>query len=282
MGANSIAYASNMGSLTGQLYLKNITSQLNTSIRNLNSGYRINTSADGPAQMAISQSFQAQIKSIGSAQTNVQQGISMLNAADQALQSIYTHITNIKNIATLAGNSSNSAADYTNLTTQLVKKQATITKLSATTFNGFSLLNNSIAGGTGFKIQYGPNSADNLDIKSAFGDATTATLGLSLAALTSAGDATTLQSNVTAALAAMGTLTGTIGGFSQQLQDQSDYLSVLHTNLTSSDNALRGTDVAAETANVTRLQVMQQASAAALSQANMQPTIALQLLKFAG
>jgi flagellin len=141
------------------------------------------------------------------------------------------------------------------------------------------LLDGSLSGGAALNIQIGPNSGDTLDIKTAFTDNKSSSgLSISQNTLSTNANATTLLGQVDTAIATLNSHLGTIGGFENRLTDQINYLSIAKTNVAAAQSTIRDTDVAAETATVTRLQILQQAGAYALAQANIQPQIALRLL----
>lgn len=267
----------NVASLNANRNLFNITSSLNKSLERLSSGYKINSAADGAAELLISEGLRAQIRGSQAAMTNVQQGIDMLNTADSAMQQTYEHLQRMREIAVEAANGT--VSDYTSYNNELAERSNAIDGIANNTiYNEQVLLDGSIAGGAGFNIQTGANAGEQVDIASAFADNTAATLGVSTTTLTSAADANTLIGEIDTAMANLDGNMATVGGFTNQLQDQMNFLSVAVENLSASEASIRNTDIAQETANLARLQILQQAAAAALSQANQMPSIALQLL----
>lgn len=263
-------------------YMNATNRSLNKSLERLASGYRLNRAADGPAQMMLAETMNAQIRGYDMASSNAQQGLSMLQTADSALQQINEHLQNIRELAVQAANGTNGSAQYAAFEATLTAELGAISSLaSGTSFGAHVLLNGSISGGSAFNIQVGPNSGDTIDIKSAFSNNTTAAAGLNITqtTLASSANATTLLGQVDAAMGTLNNNLAVIGGYESRMTDQMNYLSIAKTNVTASLTAIRDTDVAFEAANVARLGILQQAGAYALAQTNTFPSIALSLLR---
>lgn len=277
----TITLKSNALELNISRYLNATNRQLNKSLERLASGSKLNRAADGAAQILVAENMVSQIRGYDAGTSNAQQGLSMLQTADSALQQINTHLQNIRDIAVQAANGTNSSAQYAAFEDSLTAELAAITSIaSGTSFGDFTLLDGSISGGSAFNIQAGPNSGDAIDIKLAFTNNTTGASGLNITqtTLASAANATTLLGQVDSAL---GTLSGnlaTIGGYENRMINRMDYMSIAKTNVTASLSSIRDTDVAYESANLARLQILQQTGAYAFAQANTFPSIALTLL----
>jgi flagellin len=163
---------------------------------------------------------------------------------------------------------------------------------NATQFNGISLLDgsNSAAGSINLQIGAGDNSAgnDQLDISTAFADATAATLGVDVAAANAGGGGVDVLTDNTSRSAAIATIDaaittvstqrGNLGSFVNRLEGAANNLSNAIENISASESRIRNVDVAQESANLTRNQILQQASATMLAQANQSPSLALKLL----
>lgn len=265
----------NTASLSALNSLTRNTNLLNQSLERLATGYKINRASDGAAQLALSNALQAQIRGSQAAKTNVTAGLSVLGTAEVGVQNITESLQDIRELAVAAA--SGTVTDFTAYNADFQAAVGTINAAASNTeFNGQNLLNGSI---TNYTLQIGPNGGDTLNIASAFStNASAASLGISLGAITSTGDATALIAQVDTALANIGNIEARIGGFTNSLENQSAYLDVAITNYTASDLSIRGTDVATETANVARYQILQEASIAALTQANSRSNITLLLL----
>ncbi|MGE0199884.1 MAG: flagellin [Candidatus Melainabacteria bacterium] len=265
----------NVSSLNAQRSLGNVTMNLNKSIERLSSGYKINKASDGSASLLTSENLRAQIRGSQVAIGNAQQGIGMLNTADGALQSMYSHLQRIREIAVEASNGT--VSDYTAANAEISQRMSAITAISDNTnYDNQQLLDGSVAAMT---LQIGANSGETLAIATAFADRDATALGLSTSTLASAANATTLMGEVDTAMNNVATALATVGGFTGQLENVVDNLSITVENLTASESTIRNTDIAAETSTLARLQILQQAAASALASANQMPSVAMRLLQ---
>lgn len=272
-----MAYSFGMASLSTQRLFNNLSTQVNKSLEKLASGYRINHASDDAAGLVLSEHINSQIRGQTMAQSNIQQGLSMLNIADGSVQTMFEHLQTLRDIATEAANGT--TTDFTALNAEFTATVAAINSLSTNTeFNNQSLLNGSISGGAGLNIQIGANSGDTINIQSAFANASSASLGIALGSIASNADGTTLLGQVTTAIDNLGVIAANIGGYQNRLENQNTYLDTSIENLTASYNTIRRTDTASEMANLTQLQVLQEASAAMVAQANLQSSLVLRLM----
>ena len=271
----------NVSSINAQRNLANNVMSLSKSMEKLSSGYRINKAGDDAAGLTISENLRAQIRGSKKAIDNVQDGINVLNIADGALNSISGNLQRMRELAVQAGNDTNSAASRTAMKTEFDALSTEITRISdSTNFNGVNLLDGSTAT---INIQLGPGSAaaSNVLAVAQFGDIDATALGV----LTGATPLAT-NANAIATIALVDTAIGTvntrrsgIGAVANRLENAASNLMSSVENLSAAESRIRDVDVAEESANLVRNQVLQQASAAMLSQANQQPSIALSLLK---
>jgi flagellin len=278
----TLSLGSNNNALTITRYLNSVNKQLSKSLERLATGYKLNHASDGAAAMMLSANLTSQIRGYEVASSNSQQGLSMLETADSALQEINNHLQTIRDIAVAASNSTTTAAQFSAYQAELQAALASIDSISTNTKFGTNvLLNGSISGGAAFNIQIGPNSGDTVDIKSAFTNNASGAAGLGITqnTLASTANAATLLGQVDTALATANSNLATIGAFENRLSDQMTYLANAQSNTEASLMSIRDTDMAAETARVTRLQILQQAAAYALAQANTLPQLALTLLQ---
>jgi flagellin len=275
----TLNFNSNISAMAIGSSLNKTSTQLQKSLQRLATGLKINSAADGAAAMAIGVTMDSQIRGYGVASSNVQVGLGMLNIAESGMQDVVSHLQNLRDIAVAASNSTNTTAQFSNYQNQAVAEIASINNIAnGTKYDANILLDGSMSGGAAFNIQTGANSGDALDIKTAFTDHKTATLAVTQSTIASTANAGTLLTQVDAALATVTGNLATVGGFQNRLNDTLNFLSIAQTNVSASQASIRNTDVAQETANVARLQILQSAGAYALAQANTQPQIALQLL----
>ncbi|MBY0449709.1 MAG: flagellin FliC [Cyanobacteria bacterium] len=274
----------NVSSLNAQRNLGVNSANLNKSLERLSSGLRINRAGDDAAGLQISELFRAQIRGQQKAVDNTQDGINLLNLADGSYQTISDNLQRIRELTVQAANDTNATAQRTAIEGEIDQLRSDIDRIaSATTFNGNILLGSATP--ANLFIQVGSNNdnfKDRIDLVSALGNASTGTAGLNLSAasgqLQSNGSAQTYLGTVDAALSALNVKRSTLGALANRLQSASANAEVKIENLSAAESRIRNVDVAAESANLTRNQILQQASASILSQANQSSQLALKLI----
>jgi len=274
----------NVSSLNAQRYLNSNSTQLSKSMEKLSSGYRINRAGDDAAGLALSEKLRSQIRGSQKAQDNVQDGINVLNIADGALQSITDYLQRMRELAVQAGNDTYNTAQRSSMKAEFDQLSSGITQIAnATQFNGVKLLDGSASA---LKLQIGANSAsgvDTLDVGAAgaFASITMSSLGLTTSAtsLDTNANALTAIGALDTAISTINTQRGTIGALSNRLETTATNLATNVENTSASESRIRNVDVASEAAKMSQYQILQQAAAAMLSQANQSPQLALQLLR---
>jgi flagellin len=275
----------NTVSLNAQRHLSRNTMALGKSLEKLASGYRINRAGDDAAGMQISEILRGQIRGSQKALENTQAGQNVLQIADGSMEMITENLQRIRELTVQAANDTNGANQRTAIEQEIDARRADIDRIAnASQFNGRVLLDGSNAAANSFVLQVGPNAAANadvIDISSAFDDAQVANLGLTAATGTFLSNATiqTYLGLVDTAMDTINTQRATIGSFMNRLDSAINNLQNSIENQSAAESQIRNVDVAAESATMTRNQILQQASNTILAQANQSPQLALQLLK---
>jgi len=263
----------NNAALVANAQFNNSQQAVQDSFTKLSSGYRINSAADDAAGLGISKSMNAQVQSYSVASQNANDAVSMVQTADGSADQIDGLLTRMRELAVEAQNGTMSTNDVTNLNTEFQQDLSEIDRVAGdSTFNGATLLAGSQ---TTINFQVGINGTTADQIAVSFGASDTAGLGVSGTTVTSAGILTTIDG-------AMQTLDNTRAGFGaamNRLQDAASQIQSTQTNLSAALSTIQDVDVASETANLTREQVLAQAGASVLSQANQVPQLALKLLQ---
>ncbi len=276
----------NVMSLNAQRNLTTNTNGLAKSMERLSSGFRINRAGDDAAGLQISENLRAQIRGSKKAMDNVQDGINVLSIADGAMGSITENLQRMRELAVQGANDTYDSTSRTAIETELDQLSAEVTRISdATEFNGVNLLNGSVNGSGNFVLQIGPDNTsgtNTIDVGNlgVFADLDAAALNVEDADLDVSNNTvarTTIQ-NVDAALSTVNTRRATLGAVMNRLERASTNLGISIENLSASESRIRNVDVASESAELVRNQILQQASAAMLSQANQSSGIALSLL----
>jgi flagellin len=284
-----IVVNTNVQSLNAQRLLSSNTKALSKTLEKLSSGFRINRSSDDAAGLQISESLRSQIRGTDQALNNVQDSVNVLNTVDGALETVTNNLQRIRELSVQGANDTLSGAQRSAINQEVDQLTTDITRIAkATQFNGKNLLDGSL---TAFNVQAGANavaSTNTINIASVggvnpFGSAGGIALGLGSAGqLLGAGTNASARasiSRVDAALATVNTRRAALGAITNRLETTSQNLAIASENFSASESRIRNVDVAKESANLTKNQILQQASATILSQANQGPQLALSLLR---
>ncbi len=273
----SLVVQSNVASMFAQSQLSKTQSALSKNFAKLSSGFRINDASDDAAGLGISKSMNAQVKSMAVAERNTNDGISMVQTADGAADQVHEILTRMRELAVQASNGGLGTTDMTNLDTEYQANLQEIDRIaSSTKFNGQNLLSGAAAS-VNFQVGIGTATTDRIAVSFGGGDATG--LGVSGGDVTSFANAQTAITNIDAGIQALSTVREGFGSAMNRLQYAASNLQSSQTNLSSAMSRIRDVDIAKETASMSKNQVLSQAGAAILAQANQTPQLAMQLLR---
>ena len=265
---------SNIASLNSQRALSTSTNSLATNFERLSSGKRINSAKDDAAGLQISSRLTAQINGLNQASRNANDGISLAQTAEGALEEYTNTLQRMRTLAVQSANGSNSDADRTALNGEFTELELELTRISAqTSFAGENLLDATF---TGKDFQIGANGGQTITVSIAQNFDSLSTVGS--ATISSQTGASAAIGQVDAALVLVNTTRANLGA------KQNRFASVIRSNdntaqnLSASRSRVLDTDYAAESAALAKSSVLQQASSSMLAQANQQPQIALSLL----
>ncbi len=264
----------NLYSLNAQRNLTNVSSRLAGNFARLSSGLRIAFAADDAAGLGISERMRAQIRSLNQAGRNTQDGISLVQTADGSLGELNGNLVRMRELAIQAANGTLNAGDRAILDAEF---QALILEIdrvaNQTTFNGIALFDGSTAT---LDIQVGAESGETITVT--LDDVTAATLGIDLLDVTSAANASAALDVLDTAVDSVSAFRGDLGAFQNRLMSTFRSISSTSEQLSGAESRIRDVDIAAETADLTRNTILQQAALSVLAQANVQPQLALSLL----
>jgi flagellin len=263
----------NLFAQTAQRNLSAVSERLGGNFSRLSSGLRIASAADDAAGLGISERMRSQIRSLGQAGRNAQDGISMAQTAEGALNEVSNNLVRMRELAVQAANGTLSTEDRAVIDTEFQALDTEINRIATETeFNGNSLLDNT----TSLNIQVGLDSGAVIAVSGQ--DARSATLGIATLDVTNTTNASAALAALDTAIDSVSTSRGTLGASVNRLN--STYRSIQSTRegLSAAESRIRDVDVASETSDLTRNSIMQQAAVSVLSQANVQPQLALSLL----
>lgn len=269
----SYSFQTNITSLVAQQNLRVNSDFQGRTITRLTSGYRINSSGDDAAGLAVANKFRSDISELNQGVRNANDGISTLQIIDGGLANISNILDRLKTLATqsasgtFTGNRTTLDNEFQALLGE-IDRQAGNIGLDAAGAN-FAALSVYIGGGSAPTV--------TVDLSANSADATG--LGINADAVATAAGATTAIANLTAAISTLGDIQGAVGAGQNGLQYAIQLAQSQITNFSAAESRIRDADIATEAANLTKAQVLQQSSVAALAQSNAAPQSLLKLLQ---
>ena len=276
----------NTTSLNVQKNLNRASDALSTSMQRLSSGLKINSAKDDAAGMQIANRMSSQIRGNTQAIQNANDGISVAQTAEGALQATTDILQRMRELAVKARTGTNGTADQKATNKEFADMSDEISRIAASTnLNGKNLLDGS-AGTVTLQVGANTGTANHIDlVLSSKFDAVSLSVDKGALALTGT-DAATAGTNIDAAItaidaaiAAIGDTRASLGASQNRLTSTISNLQNIVENTTAAQGRVQDTDFAAETANLTKQQTLQQASTSVLAQANQLPSAVLKLLQ---
>ena len=282
----SIVVNTNVTALKVQQNLNRANSAITRTTERLTTGYRINHAADDAAGLSISQSMLSQVNGITVAQDNTQHGINLLQTAEGDMSVIQDHLQSIRQLTIQASNGTYSTAEKEMISREVLARFEEITRLAnVSKFSDIPLLSSD--NNTSLVLQIGANAGDDnrLDISDALINMTATALNADFTeekikeAFSTSQKASEFINIIDEAIDKVSQCRSRVGAYQNRIDATMESLVIKEQNLSASLSELRDADIAKEAAELTKQQILQQTSAALLSQANSNPTIALQLLQ---
>jgi flagellin len=269
----------NVSSMEAQRNLGYNQGQLQLSFNRLSSGFRINSAKDDAAGLAISENLKSQIRSFSVAERNAGDGISMAQTAEGSLGEVHNILGRMRELAVQASNGSLTGTDRGFLQTEFSQLQSEITRIQGSAkFNGKQLLG---ATANTITLQVGLDAVTSDQIKVTLGGVSLATISGSGVALsgTTAASALSSLSSIDSAISSVSTSRSSFGAAMNRLEVSQSNIATMRLNLSAANSRIRDVDVASETSQMSRNQVLSQAGLSVLAQANQLPQLALGLLQ---
>jgi flagellin len=272
--------ATNVSALRAANASTSASNMLSTAMERLSTGKRINSAKDDAAGLAISTSMTAQVRGMNQGIRNANDGISMAQTAEGALDEVTNMLQRVRELAVQSSSGTYSAEDKTNIQAEVTALTAQITStLKNTEFNGNKLFDGSTGGTTGVvTIQAGANAGDTIGLTlTKLTDDTTITAATDI----DLGEATDNAAigTIDAALKTITTARAGLGASQNQLQSAVNNLTSNSTNLSDAKSRIEDADFSAETTALAKAQILSQASTAMLAQANQSQQGVLKLLQ---
>ena len=273
-----VSIYSNIASLDAQMHLGNTQLAVARNMSHLSSGLRINSAADDAAGLGISTLFNAEVRSYVQASRNTNDGISLLQTAEGALSQSHDILTRMRELAIESANGTYSSVDRQNIVVEVQQLQSEIDRIAnSTRFGNVQLLN--AAATVTLQVGIQNTAADRIDLNLAKAD--TVALGVDVKNLvvdTQAGAQAAINA-IDTAIGSVSAQRATIGALEGRVSVARNNDNEFNVNLSAATGRVRDVDVAQESGDLARNQVLSQAGIAILAQANQFPQQALKLLQ---
>jgi flagellin len=263
----------NVSAINAARTLRGSTLSLNRSLERLASGLRVNRARDDAAGLAIAEGFRSVVRGSAVAQRNSQDGISLVQTTEGALATTTDILQRIRELAVQASNGTQSDGNRLSLDVEVQQLLQQVDSIAFDTeFNGLSVLSVPVT----LTLQAGVRAGQTLVVSLSGGSTNDIGVsGLTVSNFTSAQSAIT---TIDAALLSVNTLRATLGAQQNRLEFTISTLAIQEENSAASESAIRDADIARETADFTRNQILVSSGTAVLAQSNIIPQTALQLL----
>ncbi|MGF1468328.1 MAG: flagellin [Sandaracinaceae bacterium] len=282
-----ITINTNVASISAQNNLNQTQARLDANFNRLSTGLRINIAADDAAGLAISEKLKSQIRSLSQAERNAQDGISLLQTAEGAMNEVSGILTRMRELAVQSATDTVGTTERGFLNQEVDALKSELDRIAEVTdFNGAKLINGGTTGVSfDFQVGIGATTHDRIsvtvrgtraqDLGILTGGAVSSVAGIDISSQTGAQDA---LATIDAAISDVSSRRADIGAAQNRLNVTIANLGTARENLSAANSRIRDVDVAKETADLTRNNILLQAGVSVLAQANQTPAIALSLL----
>lgn len=265
----------NTMAINAQRNLSKTSSSLSTSMARLSSGQRITAAKDDAAGLAISEKMKAQIRGLAQAERNANDGISLVQTAEGAMDEISGMLIRMRELAVQSANGTTDSAQKGFLNNEFGQLTQEISRIAnSTDFNGTNLLN----GAASVTLQVGSGNTSNSQITVGLSDVTASGLSVNSATIDTASNARAAMATIDTAITTLSQTRGELGAVQNRLSSTVRNLATTRENLSASNSRIRDVDVADESVSMTRSQILMQAGTAVMAQANQVPSMALSLI----
>ena len=263
----------NLSAMNTNRQMGTITSSLQKSTEKLSSGYRINRAGDDAAGLSISEKMRSQIRGLNKASSNAQDGISLIQVAEGALNETHSILQRMNELATQAASDTNTSVDRTAISAEMDQLTSEINRIQSTTqFNTMNLLDGSFKG----DLQVGSLKGQTISISISKMNADS--IGVSGLKVTSNALAGAAMSSIQKAIESVSTQRSKLGAIQNRLEHTINNLDTTSENTQAAESRIRDTDMASEMVEYSKNNILQQAGQSMLAQANQQNQGVLSLL----
>lgn len=269
----------NMAAMNTHRQLGSNNAAAANNIEKLSSGLKINRAGDDAAGLAISEKMRGQIRGLDMAQKNSQDGISLIQTAEGALNETHDILQRMRELAVQSANDTNTTSDRTELQKEVLELTKEVTRIATDTeFNTKKLMNGDLSGASkALTFHIGANSGQNVKLQ--INDMSAKGLKISGLSISGQASANTSITTIQKAIDTVSAERSKLGANQNRLEHTINNLGTSSENLTAAESRIRDVDMAKEMMDFTKNNILTQAAQAMLSQANQQPQGVLQLLR---
>jgi len=259
--------------------LNNSNSEVTKSLEKLSSGLRINRAGDDAAGLAISEKMRGQIKGIGMAEKNAQDGISLIQTAEGALNETHSILQRMRELSVQSANDTNTTSDRNQLQREINQLISEVTRIGETTqFNGKNLLSGGFSTNA-LQFHVGPNKDQTVSLNIDKMTASSGGLAISGVSVSTSANANTAIDTIDTAINSVSDQRAKLGAIQNRLEHTIKNLGAAHENLQAAESRIRDVDMAKEMVDYSKSVIITQAGTAMLAQANTRPSGILQLIQ---
>ena len=272
----------NVSALNAQAALAKNGRAMSSAMEQLSTGSRINSAKDDAAGMAIGTSMTSQIRGLNQAVRNLNDGVNLLQTAEGALTETTNMLQRMRELAVQSASGTYSTTQRSYLAVEFNALGSQIDKIaSETTWNGYTVLTGTTGGTTAgtFSFQSGQTSGQTIDVAIAGMGLTGLSMTAAAVGVSTAASASAALATIDAAIVTVNSQRATIGAAVNRMTYAADNMTNISANVSASRSTILDTDYATASTNLSKAQIIQQASTAMLAQANQQPQTVLALLK---
>lgn len=264
----------NLNAMNSNRQLNVTTNKQSKTTEKLSSGFRINRAGDDAAGLAISEKMRSQVRGLDKASANAQDGISLIQVAEGALNETHSILQRMNELATQAANDTNTSTDRNSIAQEIDQLTSEINRIQSTTqFNTMNLLDGSFSGK---KLQVGSLSGQSISLS--IGNMNASNLGVSGLKVSSFSSAGNSMKAIQAAIDKVSTQRAYLGAIQNRLEHTIANLDTASENTQTAESRIRDTDVAKEMVEYSKNNILSQAGQAMLAQANQSNQGVLSLL----
>lgn len=274
----SISIQTNVASINAQRHTNQTGNKMSQAMQRLSSGFRINSAQDDAAGLGISERLKSQVRGLAQASRNASDGLSVVQTAEGVMSEVSDILIRMRELSVQSASDSVTGTERGYINTEFTELKSEINRLvKSTKFNGEKLLDGTFTS-KDFQVGFEKGDATDFVIQVSIANVNASGLAITSNVANTKTNAKASMSALDTALDSLNSARATLGAKGNRLMSAAAAVDVTRENLASANSRIRDTDVAVETSNFAKQQVLMQAGVSMLSQANAQPQLALRLL----